>query len=224
MESLQSFADIFGIKEIDEQKPDTDTAVHIATVQGMVARVLNPVENAPPPSIDQYDCIIVDECHRGYLLDREFSETELTFRSYEDYISKYRRVLDYFDAVKIGLTATPALHTTEIFGPPIYTYSYREAVIDGYLIDHDPPIKIVTNLSKKGIVWKKGEDVAVLKNAASEIELFKAPDEIKIEIEEFNRKVITEAVQPRSLRIPGEGTRPSVTAEDAYFLRQRCPR
>jgi type I restriction enzyme R subunit len=191
MESLQSFADIFGIKEIDEQKPDTDTAVHIATVQGMVACVLNPMENVPPPSIDQYDCIIVDECHRGYLLDRELSETELTFRSYEDYISKYRRVLDYFDAVKIGLTATPALHTTEIFGPPIYTYSYREAVIDGYLIDHDPPIKIVTNLSKKGIVWKKGEDVAVLKNAASEIELFKAPDEIKIEIEEFNRKVIT---------------------------------
>jgi type I restriction enzyme R subunit len=191
MESLQSFADIFGIKEIDEQKPDTDTAVHIATVQGMVACVLNPMENVPPRSIDQYDCIIVDECHRGYLLDRELSETELTFRSYEDYISKYRRVLDYFDAVKIGLTATPALHTTEIFGPPIYTYSYREAVIDGYLIDHDPPIKIVTNLSKKGIVWKKGEDVAVLKNAASEIELFKAPDEIKIEIEEFNRKVIT---------------------------------
>jgi type I restriction enzyme, R subunit len=191
MESLQSFADIFGIKEIDEQKPDTATAVHIATVQGMVARVLNPAEDVPPPTIDQYDCIIVDECHRGYLLDRELSETELTFRSYDDYISKYRRVLDYFDAVKIGLTATPALHTTDIFGPPIYTYSYREAVIDGFLIDHDPPFKIVTKLSKTGIVWKKGDDVAVLKNAASEVELFKAPDEIKIEIEEFNRKVIT---------------------------------
>jgi type I restriction enzyme R subunit len=192
MESLQSFADIFGIKEIDEQKPDTATAVHIATIQGMVARVLNPTEDVPPPTVDQYDCIIVDECHRGYLLDRELSETELTFRSFDDYISKYRRVLDYFDAVKVGLTATPALHTTEIFGPPIYTYSYREAVIDGHLIDHDPPLKIVTELSSSGIVWKKGEEVAVLKNAASEIELFKAPDEIKIEIEEFNRKVITE--------------------------------
>jgi type I restriction enzyme, R subunit len=51
-------------------------------------------------------------------------------------------VLEYFDAVKIGLTATPALHTTEIFGQPIYTYGYREAVIDGYLIDHEPPIHI----------------------------------------------------------------------------------
>lgn len=36
MESLQTFADIFGIKELDEQKPDTDTTVYIATVQGMV--------------------------------------------------------------------------------------------------------------------------------------------------------------------------------------------
>ena len=143
MESLQTFADIFGIKELEEQSPDSDTAVHIATVQGMVARVLNPAEDVPPPPVDQYDCIVVDECHRGYLLDRELSETELTFRSFDDYISKYRRVLDYFDAVKIGLTATPALHTTEIFGPPIFTYSYREAVIDGFLIDHEPPYTII---------------------------------------------------------------------------------
>jgi restriction endonuclease len=42
MESLQTFADIFGIKELDDQAPDSDTAVHIATVQGMVQRVLYP--------------------------------------------------------------------------------------------------------------------------------------------------------------------------------------
>jgi type I restriction enzyme R subunit len=93
-------------------------------------------------TVDQYDCIVVDECHRGYLLDQELSETELTFRDFNEYISKYRRVLDYFDAVKIGLTATPALHTTQIFGEPVYTYSYREAVIDGWLIDHEPPYRI----------------------------------------------------------------------------------
>jgi type I restriction enzyme R subunit len=141
MESLQTFADIFGIKELDEQQPDTDTAVHIATVQGMVQRVLYSGEDTTPLTVDQYDCIVVDECHRGYLLDRELSDTELSFRSYDDYISKYRRVLDYFDAVKIGLTATPALHTTQIFGAPIFTYSYREAVIDGFLVDHEPPVQ-----------------------------------------------------------------------------------
>jgi len=192
MENLQTFADTFGIKELEEKAPDTDTMVHIATVQGMVQRVLNPAVDVTPPAVDQYDCIIVDECHRGYLLDRELSETELTFRDEKDYISKYRRVLDYFDAVKVGLTATPALHTTQIFGPPIFTYSYREAVIDGYLIDHEPPIQIRTQLSQTGITWQQGDEVKAYDPKNNQVEMFNAPDEIKIEIEEFNRKVITE--------------------------------
>lgn len=191
MESLQTFADVFGIKELDEQAPDTETAVHIATVQGMVQRVLYAGEDAVPPAVDQYDCIVVDECHRGYLLDRELSDTELGFRSYEDYISKYRRVLDYFDATKIGLTATPALHTTQIFGIPIYTYSYREAVIDGYLVDHEPPVRITTQLSENGIKWEVGEEVSVYDPRRNQVELFTTPDEIKLEVDAFNRKVIT---------------------------------
>jgi type I restriction enzyme, R subunit len=191
MDSIQSFADIFGIKELDETTPDGDTAVHIATVQGMVKRVLYPSENATPPTVDQYDCIVVDECHRGYLLDRELSDTEMTFRSYEDYVSKYRRVIEYFDAVKVGLTATPALHTTEIFGAPIYTYTYREAVIDGFLIDHEPPIQIKTKLLEDGITWQAGEEVKVFDPRTQQIELHTMPDEVHLEVDEFNRKVIT---------------------------------
>jgi len=118
MESLRTFAEIFGIKEIDEQRPDRDTSVHIATVQGMVQRLQYAPEDSPPPAVDAYDCIVVDECHRGYLLDRQLSDAELTFRGFDDYVSKYRKVVDYFDAVKIGLTATPALHTVQIFGMP----------------------------------------------------------------------------------------------------------
>ncbi len=192
MENLQTFADIFGIKELEEQKADTDTAVHIATIQGMVQRILYTSENVLPPAIDQYDCIIVDECHRGYLLDREMADTEMTFRSFDDYISKYRRVLDYFDAVKIGLTATPALHTTQVFGLPVYTYSYREAVIDGYLVDHEPPIQINTQLSTGGIKWRVGEEVKLYNVQQSQLDLFTTPDEIQLEVEAFNRKVITE--------------------------------
>lgn len=191
MESLQTFAEVFGIKELDDQTPDSDTSVHIATIQGMVQRVLYPAEGVAPAPVDQYDCIVIDECHRGYLLDRELSETELGFRSYEDYISKYRRILDYFDAFKIGLTATPALHTQEIFGKPIFVYSYREAVIDGYLIDHEPPYQIRTILSSGGIVWEKGEQVKVYDSQRNQIDLFTTPDQIKINVDEFNRKVIT---------------------------------
>jgi type I restriction enzyme, R subunit len=191
MERLQTFADIFGIKELQAQSPDDDTAVHIATVQGMMRRVLFPADGVSPPTVDQYDCVVIDECHRGYTLDREMSDTELSFRGFDDYVSKYRRVLDYFDAVKIGLTATPALHTTEIFGPPVYTYSYREAVVDGYLVDYEPPIQIYTELSQNGMHWKVGEEVKVYDTGRNQIELFKAPDEINLNVEDFNRKVIT---------------------------------
>ncbi|MBN8449371.1 MAG: type I restriction-modification system endonuclease [Candidatus Accumulibacter sp.] len=192
MESLQTFAEVFGIKELNEQAPDSDTALHIATVQGMAQRVLYTGEDTTPPAVDRYDCIVIDECHRGYLLDRELSDSELSFRSFDDYISKYRRILDYFDATKIGLTATPALHTTQIFGAPIYTYGYREAVIDGYLVDHEPPVQIKTELSSNGIVWKTGERIPVYDARRNAVDLFTTPDDIKLEIEDFNRKVITE--------------------------------
>jgi len=191
LERLQTFADTFGIKELDVQTPDADTAVHIATVQGMMRRVLFPAEGVAPPAVDQYDCIVIDECHRGYTLDREMSDTELSFRGFDDYISKYRRVLDYFDAIKVGLTATPALHTTEIFGAPAYSYSYREAVVDGYLVDYEPPIQIHTQLTENGMTWKVGEEVKIYDARRSQIDLFKAPDEIKLTVEDFNRKVIT---------------------------------
>ena len=192
MESLQTFTDVFGMAELDDSRPDTETAVHIATVQGLVHRVLYPADGCAPATVDQYDCIVVDECHRGYLLDRELSDTELSFRSFDDYISSYRRVLDYFDAVKIGLTATPALHTAQIFGAPIFNYGYREAVIDGYLVDYEPPVQITTNLSNSGIIWGVGETVAVYNAGQSQLNLLTAPDEIRIEVKDFNRKVITE--------------------------------
>jgi len=193
MENLQTFANIFGIKELDEQTPDSATALHIATIQGMVKRLLTPSADQPPPAVDQYDCIIVDECHRGYLLDRELSDTELSFRDFDEYISKYRRVLDYFDAVKIGLTATPAQHTSEIFGTPIFSYSYRAAVIDGFLVDHEPPFQINTQLSTQGIHWQAGDSIKVYDPARSQIDLYTTPDQIDLEVDVFNRQVITES-------------------------------
>ncbi|GJD22677.1 type III restriction enzyme, res subunit [Rivularia sp. IAM M-261] len=192
IENLQTFADIFDLKDLDDVAPDRDTKVHISTVQGFVKRILYPSDDSSIPTADQYDCIVVDECHRGYLLDRELSDSELTFRDFNDYVSKYRRVLDHFDAVKIGLTATPALHTTQIFGEPVYTYSYREAVIEGWLIDYEPPYKITTALSEDGIVWQAGQEMEYFDPLTGNIDLVHAPDEVRIEVESFNRRVVTE--------------------------------
>ncbi|WP_290984267.1 type I restriction-modification system endonuclease [Hyphomicrobium sp.] len=191
--SGKAFAAIYGLKGLEDVLPDAETQVHICTIQGLVKRVLYASDPKDVPSIDQYDLMLVDECHRGYTLDRELSEPELEFRNEDDYISKYRRVLEHFDAVRIGLTATPALHTSQIFGDPVFTYSYREAVIDGYLVDHEPPYQIKTKLSDKGIVFNAGDQVELFNTATGEIDLARAPDELKFDVEQFNKQVITQA-------------------------------
>jgi type I restriction enzyme, R subunit len=192
IEGPKTFGQLFGIKGLEDIKPDPETRVHICTIQGLVKRVLYNTDPEDVPPIGQYDLMVIDECHRGYLLDREMSDAELSFRGQEDYVSKYRSVLEHFDAVKIGLTATPALHTAQIFGDPIYTYTYREAVVDGWLIDHEPPIRFQTALAKAGITFEAGEDVELLDSQTGEVKNATAPDELSFQVEAFNRKVITQ--------------------------------
>jgi type I restriction enzyme R subunit len=189
--SGKAFADIFGLKALGDVTPEAETKVHICTIQGLVKRVLYAADSSEAPPVDQYDLMVIDECHRGYLLDREMSDDELSFRGQEDYISKFRRVLEYFDAAKVGLTATPALNTTEIFGDPIFTYSYRQAVIEGYLIDHEPPVRIETALARAGIVFEKDKQLDLLNTRTGEINLARAPDEIRFDVEQFNKQVVT---------------------------------
>lgn len=190
VEGLQTFAQIYDLQDLEDKASELDTKIHFATVQGMVQRI---AYSDTPPSIGNYDCIVVDEAHRGYTLDKEMDEEEFILRDQIDFQSKYRMVLDYFDAYRIGLTATPALHTKDIFGDPVFMYSYRKAVVEGYLIDFEPPYVFQTRLSKGGIVWEKGDEVKVYDPEENEIkDVGVTEDEIKVEITGFNRKVITE--------------------------------
>ena len=193
LEDLQPLNKIYNINTLDDIDLASETRIQVATVQGMIARIMSDDKERIPSSGD-FDCIIIDEAHRGYTLDRELSEAELLFRDQNDFISKYKKVIEYFDAVKIGLTATPALHTTRIFGNAVYTYSYREAVIDGYLVDYDAPHIIKTELNQHGIHHNKGESLArynpVTKELLNPEEL---EDEVNYDVEEFNKNVLTPA-------------------------------
>jgi type I restriction enzyme R subunit len=192
IEDLMTLDKIYNIKYLDDKDIDKETKIHIATVQSLIKRILYN-EGESMPAVSDYDLIIVDEAHRGYILDREMGDDELLYRDQDDYISKYRTVIEYFDAVKVGLTATPALHTTEIFGKPVFNYSYRRAVIEGYLVDHDAPHNIVTKLSKEGINYKKGEVVVIYDPITGEItNSAELQDELKFDVDKFNRQVITE--------------------------------
>ena len=191
LEDLMPLADIYNIKGLEDKEIEQETRIQVATVQGMVKRILYN-DGETMPAVNDYDLIIIDEAHRGYLLDKEMGDTELLYRDQRDYQSKYRSVIEYFDAVKIALTATPALQTTEIFGQPVFKYTYREAVIEGYLVDHDAPHDLHTKLRDEGIHYQSGDTVTVYDPVTGEItnsELLN--DEFNFDVEQFNKKVIT---------------------------------
>lgn len=192
IEDLMTINEIYDIKELEDKDIDKVTKIHVATVQSLVKRIMYN-EGETIPAVTDYDLIIVDEAHRGYILDKEMGDDEFLYRTQEDYISKYRTVIEYFDAVKIALTATPALHTTEIFGKPVFNYSYREAVIEGYLVDHDAPHNLKTKLAIEGIHYNKGETVVIYDPVTGEVTNSpELEDELDFDIETFNRRVITE--------------------------------
>lgn len=192
LEELMTLNEIYNIKGLDEKTVDKETRIQVATVQSMVKRILYN-EGVVMPAVTDFDLIIIDEAHRGYILDKEMGDTEVLYRDQREYQSKYRSVVEYFDAVKIALTATPALQTTEIFGQPVFKYTYREAVIEGYLVDHDAPHHLETKLSTEGIHYKSGDTVTIYDPVTREItnsELLE--DELDFDIENFNRQVISE--------------------------------
>lgn len=90
-------------------------------------------------SPDFFDLIIVDECHRGSAKEE----------------SRWRRILDYFQsATQIGMTATPKetkyVSNIDYFGDPIYTYSLKEGIEDGFLA----PFKVINITTDIGEGWR----------------------------------------------------------------------
>jgi type I restriction enzyme R subunit len=88
---------------------------------------------------DFFDLIIIDECHRGSSRDE----------------SSWRAVLDYFEpAVQFGMTATPLREESrdsyEYFGNPVYTYSLRQGIEDGFLAPYRVHRVITTSMPPAG--------------------------------------------------------------------------
>jgi type I restriction enzyme R subunit len=125
-----------------------------------------------PIPIHAFDCIIADECHRGYTSTEE---------------GKWRQVLDHFDAVKIGLTATPAAHTTAYFNDIVYRYDYDRAVREGYLVDYDA-VNINSEMTMKGLFLKPGDEVKYVDTTTGEATYDLLEDERAFDTGEIERK------------------------------------
>ena len=114
------------------------------------------------------------------------TDGEFGTRHASQYLSSYKRVSDYYDAVKIGIHQFTK-YFTGVFGKLVYTYSYREAVADDWLIEHEPPICYETLLTQKGIHFERGEVVSAINTETGEVETEALEDELNFDVENFNR-------------------------------------
>ena len=136
---------------IKNRKIDKSYQIYFALYQGLTST--DESKNAYKEfSKDFFDLVVIDECHRG-------SASEA---------SAWRDVLDYFSsATQIGLTATPKetkdISNMEYFGEPVYTYSLKQGIDDGFLAPYKV-VRISTNVDEgwrptAGLVDKYGNEV-----------------------------------------------------------------
>ncbi len=120
-----------------------------------------------------FDLIIADECHRGYTS----KETNV-----------WRNVLNHFDAIKIGLTATPASHTVAYFGKPVFNYPLQQAINEGFLVDYDA-VAINSQVLMNGAFLKEGEEVGMVDTETGREQIDQLEDEREFTTTEIEEKI-----------------------------------
>ena len=122
----------------DKENPDTAHEVYFALYQQLIGKegAKNYSELFKP---EFFDLVIVDECHRGSAKDD----------------SNWREILEYFkDAIQLGMTATPKetryQSNISYFGEPLYKYSLKEGIDDGFLA----PYKVINITTNIGDEWR----------------------------------------------------------------------
>ena len=184
---------------LTDPKP-SQTFVYVSTIQRMTMNLFghehifaqrpdDPDYEADAKKLDipihAFDVIVADECHRGYTAQ----ETSI-----------WRDTLNHFDAVTIGLTATPAPHTTSLFGHPVFRYGVDQAVSEGFLVDWDA-VKIRSDVKINGVFLDEGEQVGIIDTKTGtevldELEAEREYESTQIEhditVEDSTRKIVRE--------------------------------
>ena len=123
--------------------------------------------------IHGFDLIVADECHRGYTSSE---------------VALWRKTLEHFDSIKIGLTATPAAHTTAYFKNTVYRYEYDRAVREGFLVDYDV-VNVRSNVRMNGVFLKEGEEVGLINPETGSKKLDSIEDERAFDASTVEREI-----------------------------------
>lgn len=166
----QDFAP-FGDKmtKITKRQIDKSYEIYLALYQGLTGNDEDK-DAYKQFSPDFFDLVVIDECHRG--------------SAKED--SAWREVLDYFSsATHLGLTATPKetkdVSNIEYFGEPIYTYSLKQGIEDGFLAPYKV-IRPLINIDLDGLKLPKG----TIDKYGNEV-----PDE-EFNTKDFDKKIVVD--------------------------------
>ena len=161
----RKFTELYNVQRLNSAYIASDSQVCISTIQRLyailkgedleeTAELENPNESAwqwqkkapipvaftPQYPVEQFDFIIIDECHRSIY-------------------NLWKQVLEYFDAFLVGLTATPDKRTFGFFnGNVVSEYSYEESVVDGVNVPYDV-FTIETKITRAGAKIKAMEYV-----------------------------------------------------------------
>lgn len=165
---------------------ESKTFLYVCTIQRMAinlfgrAAAFDDDEESRTESDDRlqipthaFDLIIADECHRGYTS----KETNV-----------WRNVLNHFDAIKLGLTATPASHTVAYFGKAIFNYPLQDAIDEGYLVDYDA-VAINSEVLMNGAFLKEGEQVGLIDTRTGREHIDLLEDERQFTSTEIEEKI-----------------------------------
>lgn len=160
-DDARKFTELYNVQRLASSSIDPHAQVCISTIQRMysmlsgepidesaedvslnevqqTSRQEKPVRYNPAILVEEFDFIIIDECHRSIY-------------------NLWKQVLDYFDAYLIGLTATPDKRTFGFFNENIVAeYSYEDSVADGVNVGYDV-YEIVTEVTQKGAELKAKE-------------------------------------------------------------------
>lgn len=135
--TIQRLYSILKGEELDESAEEASPEDNTWLKQQANKKKAIPVAYTAKVPIEQFDFIVIDECHRSIY-------------------NLWKQVLDYFDAFLIGLTATPDNRTFGFFNENVVSqYTYEESVIDGVNVPYDV-YSIETEISQKGDVIKAG--------------------------------------------------------------------
>lgn len=112
LEELMTLDEIYNIKGLDEKTVDKETRIQVATVQSMVKRILYN-EGDVMPAVTDFDLIIIDEAHRGYILDKEMGDIEVLYRDQRDYQSNLHLYIEYIEGEKFPKNKLYTRYTQE---------------------------------------------------------------------------------------------------------------